>query len=158
MTIRPIIALLCCAAAASVPASARQLQAGQAQAGQGQSRQAPAQSTMERAGGLLGGMSGLLGGGLPNIASTGAGNAAGLLGYCIKNNVLGANQASGAGSLLNRLTARRGVQSSNGYLAGQQGEVQTGGRSFSLSGVKDQVRGQICSLVLRRAQSLVAAR
>lgn len=116
---------------------------------------APAQqSSPPAAGGQAGGLlGGLLGGGLPNVASTSAGNAAGLLSYCVKNNVLG---GGGASSVLDRLAGRQGVTGSPGYTAGQRGQVQTGeGRALSLDGVKGQVKTQLCNLVLRRAQSFL---
>lgn len=127
----PAVALLCLATGASA-------------------QQSNPPATGGGAGGLLGG---ILGGGLPNVASTSAGNAAGLLGYCIENNVLG---GAGATSVLERLAGRRGVANSPGYEAGQQGQVQTGnGRALSLDNVKGQVKTQVCNLVLRRAQSFL---
>ncbi len=54
-----------------------------------------------------GGLAGVLGGVLPQVGAVGAGNAAGLLGYCLKNNLLGANRAAsaagGAGGVLGGL-------------------------------------------------------
>lgn len=129
--ILPAVALLCLATGASA-------------------QQSDQPATRGGAGGLLGG---ILGGGLPNVASTSASNAAGLLGYCIENNVLG---GAGADSVLDRLTGRQGVTGSPGYEAGRQGQVQTGnGRALSLDGVKGQVKTQLCNLVLRRAQSFL---
>lgn len=55
---------------------------------------APAQRTPAPTG--TGGLAGALGGVLPRVGSIGAGNAAGLLGYCLKNNLLGATGATGA--------------------------------------------------------------
>lgn len=57
---------------------------------------APAQTSPAPAG--TGGLAGALGGVLPRVGSIGAGNAAGLLGYCLKNNLLGATGATGAAS------------------------------------------------------------
>lgn len=100
-----------------------------------------------------GGLAGLLGGALPNMASTGAGNAAGLLGYCIKNNVVSGANAS---SVLGQLTGKQGVAGSEGFLAGQQGKVQTGnGQAFSLASVKGRVKTQLCNQVLKRARSFI---
>ncbi|SFP46824.1 DUF2501 domain-containing protein [Sphingomonas rubra] len=120
----------------------------------------------------LGGLGGLLGGGLPNIASVGAGNAAGLLGYCLKNNLLGAAgvapatpargtatsqpQSSAAQSILERLTGRQGVATSPGFAAGQAGQVQTGGgQALSLDGLRGQIKTRVCSAVLSRARSFL---
>ena len=137
---------------------------------------APTQSGL---GGLgeLGGLGGLLGGALPNVGSIGAGNAAGLLGYCLKNNLLGQGgalgaltggrntsragsttkaPATGAQSILRRLTGRQGVQTSPGYAAGQEGEVQApNGQAFSLDDLGGQVKTRMCSIVLNRAKSFL---
>ncbi|GAA3708073.1 hypothetical protein GCM10022268_16790 [Sphingomonas cynarae] len=116
----------------------------------------PPAATPARGGGLAGllGEGGLLGGGggLPNIASAGAGNAAGLLGYCIKNNLVAGNGAAG---ILGQLTGKRGVTASPGFEAGQRGQVQTGGNAFSLAGVQDRVKTQLCGMVLKRARSFL---
>ncbi|KQN29215.1 MULTISPECIES: DUF2501 domain-containing protein [unclassified Sphingomonas] len=123
--------------------------------------------------GGLGGLGGLLGGGLPNVGSVGAGNAAGLLGYCLKNKLLGQGgmlggltgsqtgtqatpQASGAQSILQRLTGRRDVQTSPGYAAGQAGQVQAGnGQTLSLGNLGGQVKTQLCNVVLKRAKAFL---
>jgi hypothetical protein len=58
---------------------------------------APASAQTTRAPTGAGGLAGVLGGVLPQVGSVGAGNAAGLLGYCLKNNLLGATGAAGTG-------------------------------------------------------------
>ena len=125
-----------------------------------------------RSGGFggLGGLGGLLGGGLPNVGSVGAGNAAGLLGYCLKNNLLGqggalggltggrtsAPQATGAQSILQRLTGRKDIQTSPGFAAGQAGEVQAGnGQTLALGDLGGQVKTQLCNVVLKRAKAFL---
>ena len=115
----------------------------------------PPAATPARSGGLAGllGEGGLLGGGgLPNIASAGAGNAAGLLGYCIKNKLVAGNGAAG---ILGQLTGKRGVTASPGFEAGQRGQVQTGDTAFSLAGVQDRVKTQLCGMVLKRARAFL---
>lgn len=134
---------------------------------------APTQSGLSS----LGGLGGLLGGALPNVGSIGAGNAAGLLGYCLKNNLFGQGgalgaltggrntsragsttkaPATGAQSILQRLTGRQGVQTSPGYAAGQDGEVQApNGQAFSLDDLGGQVKARMCSIVLNRAKSFL---
>ena len=143
-----------------------------------------AQTTVEpaapaaRSGGLgdLGGLGGLLGSALPNVGSVGAGNAAGLLGYCLKNNLLGqgggalgaltgnlgttsqqpAASTNGAQSILQRLTGRQGVTTSPGYAAGQAGQVQTpNGQSLSLGNLGGQIKTRMCSVVLNRAKAFL---
>ncbi len=110
-----------------------------------------------RAGGLLGQAGGLLGGGLPQVGSIGAGNAAGLLGYCVKNRLLGAaGGGTGAAGVLGRLTGRKDVQSQPGYAAGQAGQVQgAGGQTLSLDSLRGQVKTQVCNVVLKRARSFL---
>lgn len=103
--------------------------------------------------GLGSGASGLMGGLLPNVASTGAGNAAGVLSYCVKNKILG---GAGATSALSGLLGQKGVKSSKGYAAGRNGQLITGdGNAFSLSGVKGKVKSKVCDLVLEHAHSLL---
>ena len=100
-----------------------------------------------------GGLSGLLGRGLPSVSSAPTGNVAGVLGYCMQTNAL---QGGNAGSTLNALTSRRGLTSSSGYAQGQQGLLQTGnGNSVSMAGMSGQVRSHMCSMVLSRAQSFL---
>ncbi|KQR84228.1 DUF2501 domain-containing protein [Sphingomonas sp. Leaf343] len=117
-----------------------------------QTNSAP-QTAAPRAGGLLEQAGGLLGGGLPQLGAIGAGNAAGLLGYCVKNNVLGGANASG---ILGKLAGQQGVANSPGFLAGQRGTVQTGGdEGLSLASLKGRVKTQVCNQVLKRAQSFL---
>ncbi|WBO22093.1 DUF2501 domain-containing protein [Sphingomonas abietis] len=106
-------------------------------------------------GGSLGGLSGLGGGaGLLSggVSSIGAGNAAGLLGYCVKRKLLGGGDAA---SVLGRLTGQKGVTGSKGYAAGQDGQIVTQNGAFSLDGVKDKVKGKVCNMVLDHAQSFL---
>ena len=118
-----------------------------ATAGNAQTTTAPTANTNK-----FGGLANMLGGGLPNVASTGAGNAAGVLGYCVKNNVLsGANAASVLGSL----TGKTGVATSPAYAAGQSGTLQTGNSTLSLATMKGQVKTKVCDLVLKRAKSFL---
>jgi hypothetical protein len=93
------------------------------------------------------------GGLLPNLSSTTAGNAAGLLGYCVKNKILG---GSSAASALGTLTERKAITSSEDYTAGRSGKLLTGqGNSLSLSGLGGTIKGKVCDLVLQRALSFL---
>jgi hypothetical protein len=137
---------------------------------------APTQNGLGRLGGLgdLGG----LGSALPSVGSIGVGNAAGLLGYCLKNNLLGQGGALGAltggrnaapraggatrapatdaQSILQRLTGRQGVRTSPGYAAGQDGEVRApNGQAFSLDDLGGQVKTRMCSIALNRAKAFL---
>lgn len=69
-----------------------------------------------------GDLAGPLDGGLPNVGAASASNAVGLLGYCVKNNVL---QGGGAAS---------------GYAEGQAGPLQTGRSALSLDAVRGRLR------------------
>lgn len=110
-------------------------------------------------GGLLGALGGA--GGLGGaIGGAGIGNVTGLLGYCVRNQLLGsaglgAGANGTAGSLLGRLSGRPGVAQSPGFLAGQQGVVQSGGNSLPLGSLGTGVKQQLCRTVLGRAQGLL---
>jgi uncharacterized protein DUF2501 len=97
----------------------------------------------------LPGLGGL--GGMPNISGMGVGNAAGVLGYCTKNKLLGSS--SGASSVLGALQKKPGVTSSKGFAAGQAGQILAGGSSsFSLDSVSGPMKSQACDMVLKQAR------
>lgn len=97
-------------------------------------------------------LGGMLGGVLPNVASVGAGNAAGVLGYCVKNKLLG---GAGASSVLGQLTGKAGTTTAPGYAEGQKGLLQSNGTSFSLDKLKGQAKTKMCDMVLKHAQTLL---
>lgn len=100
---------------------------------------------------MTGGVGGLLGNAMPSVSSAPTGNLAGVLSYCVQNNYV---QGAGATSALSALSGRSGVASSPAYTQGQQGMLQTGsGNTLSISGMKDQMRTKLCSMVLNRAKS-----
>ena len=87
--------------------------------------------------------------GIPNVSSISPGNAAGVLGYCVKNKVIG---GSGPTSTLGSLMKKPGITSASGYSAGQAGNILTGnGQKFSLNSVPSQVKSQACNAVLKQA-------
>lgn len=87
--------------------------------------------------------------GVPNVSSISPGNAAGVLGYCVKNKVL---SGGGATSTLGNLIKKPGITSSSGYSAGQAGNIVTGqGQKFSLGQMPSQVKSQACNAVLKQA-------
>ena len=95
---------------------------------------------------------GLLGSLAPNVSSASAGNAAGLLTYCIKNKVLGAQDAS---AVLGKLTGTNDVTQSKDYAQGSAGVVQTGnGTGFSLANLKGQRKTRMCDMMLQHGRSL----
>ena len=101
----------------------------------------------------MGGMAGM--GGLPNLSHMGAGNAAGVLGYCMKNNLLGGS--SGASSLAGNLMKKPGVAGSKEFAAGQAGNILTGGHGsgFSLASASDPVKQQGCKMVMKQAHKFL---
>lgn len=102
---------------------------------------------------LPSGTSDLMGQALPSVSSAGTANTAGVLSFCVKNNVLKGNAAT---SVLNSLSGKSGVQSSNAFSAGQKGQLETGnGNMFSMSGLKDKAKSKICDMVLQHGQSLL---
>ena len=89
-------------------------------------------------------------GGLPNISNMGMGNAAGVLGYCTQNKLLGGS--TDASSVANSLLKKPGVAGSEEFAAGQAGNILTGGKSsFSLGSVSDPIKSQACNMVLKQA-------
>ena len=80
----------------------------------------------------LGNLGGLLGGAMPDIASVGAGNAAGVLSYCVKNKLV---NATGASSILGKLTGKPGVKESSGFKLGQTGTIQGDGGALPIAGL-----------------------
>lgn len=103
-------------------------------------------------GGLSGAAGGLLGGLMPNVGTSTVGNVTGVLGYCLKNKLLG---GVGATSVLNGLTSRSGVTSSKDFAIGQSGILQTGNATLPLGSVEDKLRAKMCDLVLRQATKLL---
>lgn len=86
---------------------------------------------------------------VPNVSSISPGNAAGVLGYCMKNKVLSGGDAT---NVLGGLMKKPGITSSSGYSAGQAGNIVTGqGKKFSLNQVPSQVKSQACNAVLKQA-------
>src|SRR4051794_2371904 len=87
-------------------------------------------------------------GGLPNISSISAGNAAGLLGYCLKNNVL---SGAGAQSVASGLLKKPGLSASPDYAAGQAGRILSGhAKPVSLGQLPAQMKSKACKMVLQR--------
>lgn len=98
------------------------------------------------------GLNSMLGGAVPSLGKTGVGNAAGVLGYCVKNKLTNATSAQ---SVLGKLTGQPGVTDSPGYTAGQSGQLQTGSGMLSLNNLKTQVKTKACDAVLKHATSFL---
>lgn len=99
------------------------------------------------------GLPGVAGSALPSVASVGIGNAAGVLGYCVKQKLLAST--TNASSVLGRLTGKPNVTTSPGYTAGQTGVLQTGSSNFSLGSIGNSLKTQLCNQVLSRATSFL---
>ncbi len=89
---------------------------------------------------------------LPNVASASLGNVTGVLGYCVKNKLIG---DIGATSVLKALSGRSAVASSKDFVLGRTGQLQTGVGTMSLGSVKENVRSKICDVVLQQATKLL---
>jgi len=107
----------------------------------------------------------LLNGGDSALTSKSATNAAGVLQYCVKNNVL--SQASTEG-VKDKLLSKLGIQSASGaqsqdYQNGLGGLLQTGkGQTVDLNNlgsgltqVKEKVKQKACDVVLKQAKSFI---
>lgn len=122
------------------------------------------------AGGLGDMAGGALGGGdMSSLASGSAGNAAGVIGFCVKNNYLGGDAAS---SMKDKLMGKAGLGADNkdqGFADGESGLVQTSdGKSVDLSklgggaggmagmgDMKSKLTKKACGAVLDHAKSLL---
>lgn len=105
------------------------------------------------------GLSSLGGLALPAISGKTAGNAAGVLEYCVKRKYLSGNAvASVKDKLLSRygLGSEKKAQQDSGYKRGLQGVLQgEGGRSFNLDSVSDNLKDKGRDYVLDNAGKLV---
>lgn len=111
------------------------------------------------AGNALGNLGGL-GSSLPgqSLTSNSLGNVTGLLQFCIKNNYLNADSASGVkDSLLGKLPGGANTTDS-GYTQGSNGILTAGnGSQLNLSGggLKEAATRQVCDKVLNQAKSML---
>lgn len=103
--------------------------------------------------GSLGGLS------LPAISGNTAGNAAGVLEYCVKRKYLSGNAVA---SVKDKLLSKYGLgdtqeaEQDSGYQSGLQGILQgDGGKSFNLDSVSDKLKDKGCDYVLDNAGKLV---
>ncbi|MGC6387035.1 DUF2501 domain-containing protein [Ewingella sp. S1.OA.A_B6] len=107
----------------------------------------------------------LLNGSNNALTAKSATNAAGILQYCVKNNVLSQTSTEG---VKDKLLSKLGIQSASGaqsqdYQNGLGGLLQTGkGQTFDLNNlgggltqVKEKVKQKACDEVLKQAKSLI---
>lgn len=108
------------------------------------------------ASGALGGLGGALSGQSMTAGSTG--NVAGILEFCIRNNYLKGNAASGIKDALMGKLPGGSAKSDSGYGDGARGILNSaGGGKLDLGGggLKAEVTRQVCDRVLSQAKSLL---
>lgn len=110
----------------------------------------------------LGALKGAVGGdaGLSSITSGTAGNAAGVIEYCIKNNYLSGDAATSMkDKLIGKVGGEEKAKEDSGYVDGAKGMLTgSDGKSMNLAdagGLKGKVTEQACKAVLDQAGSLL---
>ncbi|WIA55240.1 DUF2501 domain-containing protein [Sphingobium sp. WTD-1] len=89
---------------------------------------------------------------LPSIVGMGAENAAGVLGYCVKNRLV---DATSANAMLDKLNKKPGVKGSGAFKSGESGIIHAGKKDISLGSLKGDAKGKMCSMVLKQSASLL---
>lgn len=112
------------------------------------------------AGAQLGDLKGLAGGAdVSSLASGSAGNAAGIVEYCLKNNFLGGDAAGSVKDQLMSKVTTGGDNDKADYADGAKGLVKTGdGKSIDigqLGAMKKSVTKKACESVLDHAKSFL---
>lgn len=103
------------------------------------------------------GVSSAMSGAVPDLATMGGSNAAGVLTYCAKNKLIDSAQSN---SVYSALVKKPGVsEDDSGFTSGSSGNILTskGGTSstFSLNKAPKQVRQKACDMVLKQSRSLL---
>ena len=94
-----------------------------------------------------------IGSGLPNVGSISAGNAAGVLQYCMKNKLVSSSSAS---TVLDGLTKSPNVTKSHDYTAGAAGQILGGGsKPFSIGSAPSYLQSRACDMVLKQGKHLL---
>ncbi len=120
-------------------------------------------STSSQSNSALGGFGGAAGLGsalgLPSIGGDTAGNAAGVLQYCIQNKYLGGTDATSVkGKLLDKvgLGSQQEQQQDSSYQQGLAGILSgSDGSSFDVNKLKSDLKDKACGYVLDNASSLL---
>ena len=76
---------------------------------------------------------------LPSIVGMGAENAAGVLGYCVKNRLV---DATSANAMLDKLNKKPGVKGSGAFKSGESGIIHAGKKDISLDSLKGDAKGK----------------
>lgn len=89
---------------------------------------------------------------VPDLATMGTSNAAGVLTYCAKHKLIDTVEGN---KVYSTLTGKPGVSSDSNYEAGALGTIVTGGSSFSLDKAPKKVRQKACNMVLKQSRSML---
>jgi hypothetical protein len=111
----------------------------------------------EQLGGGSGSAGGMLGGlGLPSMSGSTAGNAAGVVQYCIKNKYLSGGASGVKDSLLRKAGLGGKEEKDPGYQSGLAGMLSgSDGKSFDMSKIQSSLKEKACDYVLDNAKSLL---
>lgn len=93
---------------------------------------------------------------LPAMGSASAGNVAGVLTFCMKNNYLGSNGVAGIkDKLLGKLGGQKQAVVDPGYADGVKGIIGGGNNKLDLSNMRQQVTDKACEKVLEYGKSML---
>lgn len=93
---------------------------------------------------------------LPAIGSASAGNVAGVLTFCMKNNYLGSNGVAGIkDKLLGKLGGQKEAVVDPGYADGVKGIIGGGNNKLDLSNMRQQITDKACEKVLEYGKSML---
>jgi len=87
---------------------------------------------------------------LPNVSSITAGNAAGVLQYCMNNNLVSSVSAD---EVLGKLNKKPDISKSPDFTAGQAGQI-LGNKTFAIAKAPGYLQSRACDLVLNQAKQL----
>ncbi|PZQ55395.1 MAG: DUF2501 domain-containing protein [Novosphingobium pentaromativorans] len=91
---------------------------------------------------------------LPDVASTGAGNAAGVLSYCMKQKLVDSVEGNSVYGLLAKKPEV--AEQSDAFKTGSTGTLLSSGSApFSLDKAPKSVRKTVCNMVLKQSRSLL---
>ena len=88
---------------------------------------------------------------LPDIKSISPANAAGVLQYCLKHDLVSSSATDG---ILAPLASKPGVKGSPEFSAGIRGSIISGGKTFALGSANDYLRSQACDQVFRQVKQI----
>ena len=121
-------------------------------------------TTQQNSGTSLGALTGLLNGGNQQLSSNSMTNAAGVLQYCVKNNVVDNNVSSVKDQLMSKLglTDTTRAQETTDYKQGLMGLLNTGNdqqvnlKSLGNTELGKKVKTKACDLVLKQSKQFIS--